>query len=1072
MSTTTTTPLPPPPSFPPPTPLLLYILPTLLSLPSLLWLLLYRYHPTHHQQILTYQRTQISNFLQYLKVDHSPEFEDQYWLQQYGAFLGISVSVGLIVASSVAWIIEGQGEFALRIVPPFLIPFIPIYFYYIKVASNSVQLSVVQWCSMSLCLMNVLFSGIVVRKANEEGLGVSIEILKRNLFLRALSNVVMYESLEDSLVALFTIACGSSIGCAIQGLPVIPIMNQFLSLAGITILFTITSARGRMNHIVNKLIHSTPRNHDSSIKFYVIAMTTSLLFIAMWATTIEPQSLSSMLRNIAMAIHIPIALLVWRGAPAVETSAPMSTTTTMLLSTTPSNQREVHQLFVDSLPSLIQVIVTIMFMIGAAVTTTSNKSTSTTTTNNQQSTLHHFIDDHLKTMLQLHGGLMMIESMFGSSTTTTTTTNDNSTEKSIVSFISVIVIVFALYRVYRLNDFAMQNTSTYIDEVVLLPAAAAASASASSNSSHSKKSSSLRYNNTTARIIGLLAALVQLFALFVLNVSDSTILLMGIMRILVLGMGRSMPFFDLCVMSLVLSLSSVIVSKSPYTVLNSLGLSSLHLLMALESSLTRRSIAILIQTNIDAQRFVEHSLKQKFIGCLDAVDDLLKDTNNGLTDEQRTLLKKVIRTCAFGLDQTLYYTLKRRFARVGDIGGHREFKTLQAIVTDWQLTWADEIEWKKSSNENDLSVKYAICKRWDLVRLVLHKLLGQNLTNIIVVYSLKGDEFSNDGSEINKAHMEFLISRKGRKPGSKSRFIRSSSSGGGNMEQQQSDSSFNTNNRQRNLLEPVIIKEMHAICELRKQGYEIFLSFELQKESLQLLPLTREEEQQQEDGTTTTTTHTATATVVDSISPILRTTTLISSSTSAASITTTTSSYNTDEDISQQQQQHPIQSIQQQPTTLVVPPGLIFAVLDDVKLVRLNVLRYLLDEFQASNESFAMGSTKHESTIDFVERCIQNSVDVVLLDIHLEYEEELILGTQIAIDLRKRGFKNTIMLHSANEQSIALQHSANNSAIENAIDGYVEKRAFQKDYLNMCIVNAMKVNRGKNKHTGNIIINT
>jgi hypothetical protein len=125
--------------------------------------------------------------------------------------------------------------------------------------------------------------------------------------------------------------------------------------------------------------------------------------------------------------------------------------------------------------------------------------------------------------------------------------------------------------------------------------------------------------------------------------------------------------------------------------------------------------------------------------------------------------------------------------------------------------------------------------------------------------------------------------------------------------------------------------------------------------------------------------------------------------------------------------------------------------LDDIKLVRLNVIRYLIEKLYTSHDSFALGSTKHEALVEFVEQCFQVHVDVALLDVHLEYDDDLVLGIDdVAIELRKRGFKNTIMLHSANEQSVALQRLR--ISVENNVDGFLEKRAFEKEFIERCIL--------------------
>jgi hypothetical protein len=477
----------------------------------------------------------------------------------------------------------------------------------------------------------------------------------------------------------------------------------------------------------------------------------------------------------------------------------------------------------------------------------------------------------------------------------------------------------------------------------------------------------LRHNEHVAKITSFLATLCHFLVLVIfcdVDMIDTILLVLGIERILIFGIGGARSrttFFKQGVIILILSLTSVFVAQSVIIMVCSLGLTMLHLLMVLEASLIRKSIMVMIQTNIEAQQFVDHALKQKFVGCLDAVENVLVKNHSELSEEQRTLLKLVVRQCAFGLDQTYYYTLLRRFGRLSEVdsagaGEQPQFHTLDEIVLQWKSTWADEIEWVKNEKSSSSS---SIFKRWDLVRLILHKVLGQNLANVVVAYSLVVVP------PPASARIEFVISRKGKG-------VR-----------------FKKFNKGEHIygIHPLVAKEVNAMFDLRNNGFELCLSFQITKDRLKIIE---------------------------------------KKNTSISSVLVV--------------EQH-------------IPPGIVFAVLDDVKLVRLNVLRYLIDEFHASTSSFAMGNTKEEALVDFVEKCFKIHIDVVLLDVYLEFDE-LVLGTRIAIKLRQLGFTGTILLHSANEKPMSI--IVDN---DNVVDGFLEKKAFQRDYVEGCIVRAMKRNR-------------
>jgi hypothetical protein len=109
-----------------------------------------------------------------------------------------------------------------------------------------------------------------------------------------------------------------------------------------------------------------------------------------------------------------------------------------------------------------------------------------------------------------------------------------------------------------------------------------------------------------------------------------------------------------------------------------------------------------------------------------------------------------------------------------------------------------------------------------------------------------------------------------------------------------------------------------------------------------------------------------------------------------------------------------------------------------------------------------MGCNREEASIQYVEQCLNMHVDVALLDVHLEYDDGYLFGPDIAVELRRRGFQGTIMLHSANEQSTVLRTNEPRFKDVN-INGFLEKRTFQKEYVENTVLQAIIHNNTASK---------
>jgi hypothetical protein len=182
------------------------------------------------------------------------------------------------------------------------------------------------------------------------------------------------------------------------------------------------------------------------------------------------------------------------------------------------------------------------------------------------------------------------------------------------------------------------------------------------------------------------------------------------------------------------------------------------------------------------------------------------------------------------------------------------------------------------------------------------------------------------------------------------------------------------------------------------------------------------------------------------------------------------------------------------PALMTIPQRLIFAVLDDVSLVRKNLMR-LLSALKASPDSFALGATEEEvrhfkdfvmgikpvllsttfgagasgggggssssgagGTGDVDESTNQSRIihpDVIIVDMYLEYDtrNDPILGGDIAMELRHAGFMGCVIMHSANE-------ALRNSLDPRIFDGFLSK-TFNKDDIASVVVKSLQHARAR-----------
>ena len=124
-----------------------------------------------------------------------------------------------------------------------------------------------------------------------------------------------------------------------------------------------------------------------------------------------------------------------------------------------------------------------------------------------------------------------------------------------------------------------------------------------------------------------------------------------------------------------------------------------------------------------------------------------------------------------------------------------------------------------------------------------------------------------------------------------------------------------------------------------------------------------------------------------------------------------------------------------------LPKSLKFAVLDDNLLVRRNVERTLRTFLYAHPESFVRGENLKECK-NFIDEVLKAQVDVAIFDENLEFEEEIIRGSQMGKLARELGFKGCLILHSAQVEG------SSSLLFDGIFDGFIEKTASKKMLAN------------------------
>jgi len=122
-----------------------------------------------------------------------------------------------------------------------------------------------------------------------------------------------------------------------------------------------------------------------------------------------------------------------------------------------------------------------------------------------------------------------------------------------------------------------------------------------------------------------------------------------------------------------------------------------------------------------------------------------------------------------------------------------------------------------------------------------------------------------------------------------------------------------------------------------------------------------------------------------------------------------------------------------------LPPGLVFAVLDDSSMIRSTMALTLKRDFLASDKSIVTGATPEEAST-FAARAKAINADICIVDENLDYDVAgaSMVGTKIVEELRSIGYTGVIVLYSANEK---LELSLN----WGLVDGFASKSANRVD---------------------------
>jgi len=122
-----------------------------------------------------------------------------------------------------------------------------------------------------------------------------------------------------------------------------------------------------------------------------------------------------------------------------------------------------------------------------------------------------------------------------------------------------------------------------------------------------------------------------------------------------------------------------------------------------------------------------------------------------------------------------------------------------------------------------------------------------------------------------------------------------------------------------------------------------------------------------------------------------------------------------------------------------LPKNLTIAVLDDSLLVRKSISHMIKHHLKASPQSFTTGGEPTEALL-FPTEIGSKQVDIAIFDENLDYANQVIKGTSLAVLAREQGFAKCLILHSANADLINNLHPVFN--------GFVEKTSSKEIFLN------------------------
>jgi hypothetical protein len=598
------------------------------------------------------------------------------------------------------------------------------------------------------------------------------------------------------------------------------------------------------------------------------------------------------------------------------------------------------------------------------------------------------------------------------------------------------------------------------------------------------------------------------------SIINSNIMIVGLCTIRALcGLERHTSFFLYVCQHVILALLSILVAHD-YKAVGFIFLLTLSsLLVGFGTAAAGAGVAFMVQVNQDSQNMVEHALKQRFVATLTVLSEVLDEIDFSSSPDETSplvnlsqqqqhpnnelleLLRQAKRQCEEGHDLTYLFTLIRRFTRTGSCGGNITKQVFGQVLTQqWIPRFSNNhtghharVEWYALDNDvNDM----AFTLHYDLIRLVLFTILGGHHKKWHVYYS-----FNKQRERLVFTFKQIRSSDTPRPNRNNNNNTISPTSNSG-IRRKMSNTTTTTTTWRNRLLEfgdiQIIYDAISATLVDGPGDDERTLEIPVMKWSLRRTIRHDNNDNSNDDNNSihssnTMGTPSSTATAAElTISP--RFDNVLGNNPFAAhhnninrisATTTTTLPPPTTTTTTATTQTTPRSSISSsnssnKPTEL--PPNLIYGILDDTQLVRVMLLRSLTQHCNASPKSFTLGS--HIQDIDlFVERCLRENVDVVILDLNLEFtipvgegqqqissslypikesdlgtnsKITLIHGSQIAKLLKKREFKGTIILYSANDKSgVEARHFE-------SVDGFLEKTLWKTQHVKNTILKAIQ----------------